>query len=217
MNHENFIQWVRKQLLPNLPERSALVIDNASYHNVQINKDPTSTSTKEMMIKWLVERGIPHNPRSTKPQLYEIIKEKKSNFKQYVLDTELAKYGHIVLRLPPYHPELNPIEKVWATVKNYVASRNLTFRLNDAIKLAEEKFSEITKNEWENICDHVNNIATEYMIKEHLLDNATDEFQFVANTGDSDEEDDLEEISSDEDIENQLGISVLPQTDEEDV
>jgi transposase len=24
----------------------------------------------------------------------------------------LARYGHVALRLPPYHPELNPIEKM---------------------------------------------------------------------------------------------------------
>ncbi|XP_056630789.1 uncharacterized protein LOC130441230 [Diorhabda sublineata] len=38
MNNQNFMSWVQKQLLPNLPERSVLVIDNAAYHNVPIKK-----------------------------------------------------------------------------------------------------------------------------------------------------------------------------------
>ena len=36
MNNENFMKWVNDQLLPNMPEKSVLVVDNASYHNVPI-------------------------------------------------------------------------------------------------------------------------------------------------------------------------------------
>ncbi|MBP3194541.1 MAG: transposase, partial [Cardiobacteriaceae bacterium] len=32
------------------------------------------------------------------------------------------KYGHTVLNLPPYSPELNPIEKTWANLKKYIRS-----------------------------------------------------------------------------------------------
>lgn len=112
MNHTNFMQWIQKQLLPNIPKRAALVIDNASYHNMVINKDPTSMTKKDDMIMWLRQHSIMHDPLSTKPVLYAIIKEHKSKCKQYILDTELAKHDHIVLRLPLYHPELNPIEKI---------------------------------------------------------------------------------------------------------
>lgn len=37
--------------------------------------------------------------------------------------------GHEVLRLPPYNPDLNPIEMVWATVKQYLATINVTLKL----------------------------------------------------------------------------------------
>jgi transposase len=50
-----------------------------------------------------------------------------------------------LLRLPPYHPDLNPIELIWASVKEYVARKNVSFRLDAAMKLAEEKLSLITK------------------------------------------------------------------------
>ena len=37
---------------------------------------------------------------------------------------ELAKqYGHIILLLPPYSPELNPIEKFWAVLKKYIRAK----------------------------------------------------------------------------------------------
>jgi transposase len=48
----------------------------------------------------------------------------------------MASYGHKVLRLPSYHPELNPIEKIWASVKNWVAVHNTTFKLKDVEQLA---------------------------------------------------------------------------------
>jgi transposase len=67
----------------------------------------------------------------------------------------LARYGHAALHLSPYHPELNPIEKMWAMVKTWMAMKNVTFQLQDVRKLAEEKFSSITKDEWLPACKHV--------------------------------------------------------------
>jgi transposase len=60
----------------------------------------------------------------------------------------MASYGHEVLRLLPYHPELNPIEKIWASVKNWVAVHNTTFKLKDVEQLARRRFSEITADNW---------------------------------------------------------------------
>jgi transposase len=34
-----------------------------------------------------------------------------------------------VLRLPTYHPDLNPIEKIWGIVKARIAAKNVTFKL----------------------------------------------------------------------------------------
>jgi hypothetical protein len=38
MNHKNYMKWVEEKLLPNLEEHSVLVVDNASYHNVESAK-----------------------------------------------------------------------------------------------------------------------------------------------------------------------------------
>lgn len=35
----------------------------------------------------------------------------------YRTDELLKTSGHTVLRIPPYHPDLNPIELVWADIK----------------------------------------------------------------------------------------------------
>lgn len=59
MNANNYQNWLTTRLIPNLPPNSVLVIDNASYHNVQLNKVPTSNSTKTVMKEWLVQNNIP--------------------------------------------------------------------------------------------------------------------------------------------------------------
>lgn len=188
MNSENFIKWVENQLLPNLPPRSVLVVDNASYHNVPVKKNVTSGSKKQEILEWLEEKGIPFNPTLLKPELYKLVKDNLFRFPvMYKLDALLEQHGHSVLRLPPYHPELNPIEKIWALVKNWVASRNTTFRLADVENLTRQKFAEVTGDDWKKICDHVVIFENELIQREHIFDNAFEELQFTVNTGSSEE------------------------------
>jgi transposase len=47
-----------------------------------------------------------------------LIKINKPTLQKFSTDSLLVRYGHVALRLPPYHPEINPIEKMWAMVKN---------------------------------------------------------------------------------------------------
>jgi transposase len=99
-----------------------------------------------------------------------------------VLDSEMAKHQFRVLRLPPYHPELNPIEKTWALVKNEVAARNTTFKMADVQKLTEQRFTEITPDTWASVCRHVDKVVEDYMKKEHIIDNTMEDIEFVANS-----------------------------------
>ena len=69
VNTKVFNAWVMQDLLPKLPEKSVVVMDNASFHKGQD------------MIK------------------------------------ALQKAGHSLLYLPPYSPDLNPIEHKWAQAK----------------------------------------------------------------------------------------------------
>jgi transposase len=63
----------------------------------------------------------------------------------------LSEHAHSVLRLPPYHPDLNPIELIWALVKNYVATHNVTFNVTGVCKIAVDKFNNVEVEEWKNI------------------------------------------------------------------
>lgn len=60
----------------------------------------------------------------------------------------MASSGHKVLRLPPYHSGLNPIELIRADVKQCVGADNTTFRISDFKHLCEQSFEETGADKW---------------------------------------------------------------------
>ncbi|KAB0793695.1 hypothetical protein PPYR_13315 [Photinus pyralis] len=52
MNRGNFENWFKTQLVPNLPEKSLIIMYNASYHSGLLEKIPTKSWTKQRMIEW---------------------------------------------------------------------------------------------------------------------------------------------------------------------
>lgn len=101
MNFENYHKWLQTQLIPNLPLNAVVVVDNASYHNKQLDAAPTSHSRKADMQTWLTQKGISFQETMLKPELYSLIKRHKQQFKQLSIDKILSEKGHTALRLPP--------------------------------------------------------------------------------------------------------------------
>ncbi|XP_063533653.1 uncharacterized protein LOC134743952 [Cydia strobilella] len=141
MNSENYEKWVKNQLIPNLPTNSVLVVDNAPYHNKYTEKLPNSNTREQDMIDWLTTHNIPVDPNEA-PLQY------KHEHIQYSIDKILAEHGHSVLRLPPYHPDFNPIENIWAQLKQYVAQRNVDMTLTSVKNLLQEKVNMIGPEDW---------------------------------------------------------------------
>ena len=61
----------------------------------------------------------------------------------------------MVLRLPPYHCELNPTELAWAVEKNYVAAENKEMTLCWVDGLFIKNRSELPGEFWKNCVEHV--------------------------------------------------------------
>ena len=60
----------------------------------------------------------------------------------YIIDEIAKSQGHEVLRTPPYHPELQPIETCWGIVKNEVA-RNCDFTMANLVIQLDEAFEKV--------------------------------------------------------------------------
>ena len=196
MNYNNYKKWLQEMLIPNLPPNSVLVIDNAPYHNVQVEKCPTMSTRKEEMREWLRRKNIAFTEDMLKIDLYSLIKLHKPRFKIYEIDQIMAEKGHSVLRLPPYHPDLNPIELVWASLKQYVAERNTDFCFKTVERLCDDFFRNFSEEEWKKRCDHSKGFEKFFMEKEPALDLVIDDI--IINIGNNAEESDTDERDDDD-------------------
>ena len=171
MNGEVFTEWVNKQLIPALPGKSLVVMDNAPYHSMRAeeNKCPTSNSRKADMQEWLLKNGIEFRTDMKKPELYEIIKQNKPP-PEYKIDNIIKAAGHEVLRLPPYHCNFNPIELIWANLKNHIAIENNTFKLEDVRTMVHDGFRRITQTEWSKCVEHAIKEEQKYWESDGLLE-----------------------------------------------
>ena len=100
-----------EKLIPSL----VVILGNDPYHSVKINK---FCQTEKLASK----EGIPFLSNMNKLTLYEVIQRMKPRNGEHSTDKILQISGHVPLCLPPYHPELNPIENIWSTMKGWVAS-----------------------------------------------------------------------------------------------
>ncbi|KDR19340.1 hypothetical protein L798_06847 [Zootermopsis nevadensis] len=117
----------------------------------------------------LLERNIPFSDNVLKAQLYDLIILNKSKHKYYVNDQILVDKERTVLRLPPYYPDLNPIELIWVDVKQWVASKNTTFKIEDVEYLCRQRFEEIGQEEWDSLCQHVQKPEQIYYEQEGII------------------------------------------------
>jgi len=143
MNAELFQKWFAERLLPNIPPNSLIVMDNASYHKARtVNSSPIISDTKDRIRKWLEDNGMPCRCDCLKVELVKML-EKFAPTPTYVVDEIARKNGHEVLRTPPYHPELQPIELCWGILKNKIA-RNCNFTMQNLESQLKIAFEDIT-------------------------------------------------------------------------
>ncbi|XP_060808703.1 uncharacterized protein LOC132903751 [Amyelois transitella] len=185
MNHYNFTKWVKDKLIPNLTEASIIVMDNAPYHSVVLNKAPTS-ATKVAEIKvWLEDNGVPFEDSLRKPELLTLVKRHKPA-PLYEIDEILGEHGHTVVRLPPYHCDLNPIELIWGIAKHKIASNNVCS--TDIKMAAQQAFESISVENWVNSCRHVMKIEKEYFERGRTLYTDIEQLVIPVNDDSSSEE-----------------------------
>ncbi|XP_043262779.1 uncharacterized protein LOC122403884 [Colletes gigas] len=190
MNAINFEKWMTEKLLPNIAPNSVIVMDNAPYHSIQLNRPPSKYARKSDMMDWLLRNNVPYSEDMKKYELVHLIEQHKGPEKIFKADEVLKCHGHIVLRLPPYMCDLNPIELAWALIKRRIRERNpSTLAVDELLALAEEAVNRTSVSEWENFCRHTEDLEKKYWEKDNLLEDAMDEVlsQILDNSEDSED------------------------------
>jgi transposase len=169
MNWENFSKWFLLQLLPNIEPESIVILDNAKYHNVLAESPfPNRCNTKEQLRSWLSRNAYPWREDMLKSELLELC-ARLAPAPEYRLDQLAAEHNVSILRIPPYHPELQPIETCWAVVKNHMAD-NCDFSLSGLRKRLPEAFSKVTPDTIREIITKVVGQENKYWSEDEKLD-----------------------------------------------
>jgi len=169
MNWNLFKKWFTELLIPNIPKHSIIIMDNAPYHNILSEHSPPSPrSSKKKIKKWLEQNKIYCRGDCLKPELVEIL-AKLAPEPIYAIDEIAAAHGHKVLRTPPYHPELQPIETCWGVVKNYMA-RHCDFTMKNLAKQLAVGFGVVSAKTCEKIITKVREIEDEFWVSAIKMD-----------------------------------------------
>ena len=202
MNAERFEEWFRDQLIHNLKPSSLIVIDNAPYHSRRLEKVPTTNSRKSEMQDWLLAHNIQYPECALKCELLSLIRLSNPQPK-YVVDEMAKTFGHEVIRLPPYHCELNPIELCWSQVKGYIKKYNTKFTLSAVKDLTYEAFKKVGPEQWKKNIEHVRSKVEDHFWRADNLQEECIE-RFVLHIGQESDESSDEE---DEDSNSEYSIS----------
>lgn len=171
MNYDNFSRWFEQKLLPNIPQSSLIVMDNAPYHNVYDDDTfyPVSATRKDELVAWLKEHH-PSEYDSTllKPELFKRCRA-FCPVPAFKLDVIAAETGHTILRTPPYHPELQPIEECWGVVKNYCAQR-CEYTMEKLREHLEEGFAKVTEMICQGVIKHSKQEEDKYWAEDTIDD-----------------------------------------------
>lgn len=212
MDGKMYQQYFTDKLLPNIPPNSVIVMDNASVHSVKSEKIPTKSCTKAVIQAWLTSKNVNWEESMNKMELMEIVDSIRGRYDKFVIEEIAKSAGHEILRLPPYHCELNPIEEVWSQVKRYVAQENSTFKIQDVQKLMAEGISKVTPEQWKNYTADIIKIEQQFWETDCLIDKIHDRvvINLEEDSDNSTSEEDEEEMDHGED-EDDLGVAPLPE------
>jgi hypothetical protein len=167
MNSDLFQKWFVEMLLENIPPNSLIIMDNASYHNTLAEySPPTPLCSKKRILEWLEKNKIYCRTDCLKPELVEILK-KIAPEPSYAIDEIARSKGHEVIRTPPYHPELQPIETCWGVVKNHIA-RHSDFTMQNLMQQLEVGFEKVTGKTCAGIIKKVREIEDNFWTEDIL-------------------------------------------------
>ena len=171
MDGERFLLWLNNRLLPAFHarypgQRMQLVLDNAPYHTIRGPDWLTpSQMTVTQCVSFLTTHGVSSidTPRGTfaaatfgqrgkkapnRSELQAAVRahlDAHPELNRTQVERTMSAAGHSLVYTPPFAPEVQPIELVWAQAKGVVARQAVRNRSVDATRhQAEAALSAIT-------------------------------------------------------------------------
>lgn len=196
MTQERFLKtW--ENLLDHLPPNSIILIDNATYHSERVpGTGPCPSKARKAEIQeWLRARNIPFDAKDKVVFLRELTRTVGAQYSKptFVIDKMAEERGHTVLRLPPGHCELQPIEPIWRAVKSYVARNNTEQTLSEVERLVHEAFEKAAPPEMWQRCfayaeENAERYAKEMGISQREIEQEGERIIITLNDDDSDDD-----------------------------
>jgi transposase len=169
MKHDLLRKWCSEQLRPNLPKNSLIMMAHAPYHKaLSLHAAPTARGKKDAIHAGFSKNRLPVREDGLKAELVDIL-EKVAPAPTYAREALASAQGHEILRTPPYHPELQPIETCWAGVKNQIA-RKSKFTLAHLLEQRDDAFANGTEETCTGLIQKVREVEDKYWREEAQLD-----------------------------------------------
>lgn len=180
MTGDVFEAWFA-QILGRLDEHSVVVMDNASYHSRKTEKVPNSGTKKADIQCWLTSKSITYEVDMVRAELLQLVRQAAVT-PTYVVDEMAKQQNRVVLRLPPYHCEFNPIELIWGQIKGEVARNNTTFKMKDLHPLFAQAVGNVSAENWKNAIRHAQGEEEKLWRLDDLMDIVVE--PLIINVGD---------------------------------
>src|SRR5207237_3108264 len=183
MNGEHYQDWLKTKVLPRLPIKAVIVLDQAPYHKnrVEFSGMPKISSINAKIVQWFAIHNIDTPPdisdlnQLTKAGLITLSKQfpvKERLVIQDIVDDFNLENGTDVklLFLPVAHCELNPIEIVWAFMKAKVSELNKRGGSSYVLNLTKECLEMITPQIWQGCIKKALEYEQKFWQRDKLID-----------------------------------------------
>lgn len=147
MNGDSFLKWF-ENVLPMLPDDAVIVTDSTPYNSAKVDTIPVTSWKKANVMKWLHEKDVRVDDSYVKPELFDLVKRHEPALDKYIVDEVARAANKTVLRLPPYHRELNAMELAWSVVKSRVNNDGAAPEIGDVVRSLVEGIGTVTAENW---------------------------------------------------------------------
>ncbi|OQR81072.1 hypothetical protein ACHHYP_20832 [Achlya hypogyna] len=137
-------------------------LDGARYHKRVLNPQPVARWRKSEIQDWLRGRGISYGLSMVKAELLELARHNREP-PHYACVAIARSWGHCVLFTPPYHPELQPIEKIWAVGKNTIARAPALTMAELSAKISSAFQDHVSERTWLGAFTKVQRFEDKYL------------------------------------------------------